>query len=113
MITLDEKLKQFTSSEREEIYARAEEIKKEVLILRTICEATGLSQEELADRLEVGQSYISSLEQRQNLTINTIVAVIKALGGSVDITINLPNREPVKFSQIETIFEVSESSVKR
>ncbi|NES25202.1 MAG: hypothetical protein F6K41_41460 [Symploca sp. SIO3E6] len=36
MITLEEKLKQFTPEEREQIYARAEEMKKEVLILKAV-----------------------------------------------------------------------------
>ncbi|NES22126.1 MAG: helix-turn-helix transcriptional regulator [Symploca sp. SIO3E6] len=102
MITLEEKLKQFTSEEQEQIYARAEEMKKEVLILKAVSEATGISQEELADRLELSQFY-AQLERRSNVTINTILAVVKALGGSVDITINLPEHEPVKFSQIETM----------
>ncbi len=108
MITLEAKLKQFTPEEREQIYTRAEEIKKEVLILKAVREATGISQEELADRLELSQSYVSRLERRSNVTINTILAVVKALGGSIDITINLPEREPVKFSQIETMLGSNE-----
>ncbi|NEP56114.1 MAG: helix-turn-helix transcriptional regulator [Symploca sp. SIO2G7] len=108
MITLEEKLKQFTSEEQEQIYSRAEEMKKEVLILKAVCKATGISQEELADSLELSQSYVSRLERRSNVTINTILAVVKALEGSIDITINLPEREPVKFSQIETMLSSNE-----
>jgi transcriptional regulator with XRE-family HTH domain len=104
MISYKEKRKQFSPSAQARISAGAQEIRNELRILRAIREASGLSQEELADRLEVGQSYISRLERRDNITLATLAGIAQALGGSIEITINLPEREPVKFSGIEELF---------
>jgi transcriptional regulator with XRE-family HTH domain len=66
--------------------------------------AAGLTQEELADLLEVRQSYISQVEARENITLSTLISTITAMGGSIDLTVNFPEKPPVQFSQIETSF---------
>lgn len=104
MISYKEKRKQFSPEAQARISAGAQEIKNELRILRAIREASGLSQEELADRLEVGQSYISRLERRDNITLATLAGIAQALGGSIEITINLPGGEPVKFTGVEELF---------
>ncbi|MEQ9000121.1 MAG: XRE family transcriptional regulator [Coleofasciculus sp. B1-GNL1-01] len=93
----------FSPEAKARITAGANKIREELKIIRTIREVAGLSQEELAERLEVKQPYISQLEGRENITLNTLVGVVVALGGSVDITINFPEKEPVCFSRIETL----------
>lgn len=109
MKSLQDKLNEFTDREKEEIFARAETIRKEVLLLKAVREAAGISQEELADKLDRSQSYISRLERRGNITINTIISIVEALGGSLDLTIKLPEIEPMKFSQIEKGLQVMAS----
>lgn len=104
MISYKEKRQQFSPEAQARISAGAQEIRNEIRILRAIREASGLSQEELADRLEVGQSYISRLERRDNITLATLASIAQALGGSIEITINLPECEPVKFSGVEELF---------
>lgn len=103
MISYKEKRKQFSKESQERISAKADEIRNELRILRAVRELTGISQEELAERLEVGQSYVSRLERRDNVTLATLVRIIDALGGSIDITINLPERTPVKFPHLERL----------
>jgi ribosome-binding protein aMBF1 (putative translation factor) len=90
MISYKEKRKQFSPEAQARISAGAQEIRNELRILRAIREASGLSQEELADRLEVGQYYISRLERRDNITPATLAGITQALGGSIEIAINLP-----------------------
>lgn len=104
MISYKEKRQQFSPEAQERINADAQEIKNEIRILRAIREASGISQEELAERLEVGQSYISRLERRDNITLATLAGIAQALGGSLEITINLPEHAPVKLSHIEALF---------
>lgn len=65
---------------------------------------TRMSQEVLAERLEVGQSYISRLERRDNITLATLVNIVRTLGGSIEMTIQLPEQEPMKFSHLEAFF---------
>lgn len=104
MISYKEKRQQFSPEAQARISARSQDIRNELRILRVIREASGISQEDLAKRLEVGQSYISRLERRDNITLATLASVAQALGGSIEITINLPNHEPVKFSGVEGLF---------
>lgn len=49
--------------------------------VRRIRNATGLSQEELADRAEMHRTYISSVERgERNVSLENIFALAKALG---------------------------------
>jgi transcriptional regulator with XRE-family HTH domain len=104
MKSYKEKRQEFSPEAQERIRAGAQQIKQEMRILRAIRDAAGLSQEELAKRLEVGQSYISRLERRENITLATLAAIAQALGGSIEITITLPECKPVKFSSVEALF---------
>ena len=55
----------------------------------------GLSQSELAERLEVQQPAISKLKRRQNLELNTLRAVVNDLGGAIEIIVRVPNKRPI------------------
>jgi ribosome-binding protein aMBF1 (putative translation factor) len=79
-------------------------IRTELKIISTVRQAAGLTQEELADLLEVRQSYISQVEARENITLTTLISTIAAMGGSIDLTVNFPEKPSVQFSQIETSF---------
>lgn len=49
-----------------------------------------LSQQQLADIAGIDKSQISKIEKgNRNLTIETIVRIVKALGGSFDLTIKV------------------------
>jgi DNA-binding XRE family transcriptional regulator len=95
--------KEFPPERQAKIQAGAKNIRKELKILSTVRQAVGITQEELADLLDVRQSYISQVENRENITFNTLVEVITAMGGSIDLTVNFPEKPPVQFSQIETL----------
>ena len=63
-ITLSEELNALSKERRDSIATRAAEIRLEELTLRHLREKLGLSQSELAERLEVQQPAISKLERR-------------------------------------------------
>ena len=58
-------------------------------------EKLGLSQSELAASFELSQREISDLESGQSLELNTLRNVVNALGGTMEIIIKLPNKEPI------------------
>jgi transcriptional regulator with XRE-family HTH domain len=95
---------EFSPEMQAEISTGADQIRTRLKILSTVRQAAGLTQEELADLLEVRQSYISQVETRDNITLNTLINTIAAMGGSIDLTVNFPEKPPVQFSQIETSF---------
>lgn len=61
--------------------------------LSQIREEQGITQEELAKRLNINQSAISKFEKREVVTISKLQDFIKALGGEVEININFPNKK--------------------
>lgn len=96
--TLSEELNGLPQERQESIEARASQIRLEEITLKHLREKLGLSQSELAERLAVKQPAVSKLERRQNLELNTLRAVVDALGGTIEIIIRVPNKEPILLS---------------
>jgi transcriptional regulator with XRE-family HTH domain len=53
--------------------------------LRALREAVGLTQGELARRVEITQSQLSKMERREDHRISTLRRYVQALGGSLEI----------------------------
>jgi DNA-binding XRE family transcriptional regulator len=96
--TLVEELSNLPPERQASIEARAAQIQQEEITLKHLREKLGLSQAELAKRLEVQQPAISKLERRQNLELNTLRSVVNALGGTIEIIIRVPDRDPILLS---------------
>ena len=99
--TLSEELNKLPRERQELIAARASQIHLEEITLRHLRDKLGLSPSELAERLEVQQPAISKLERRQNLELNTLRAVVNALGGTIEIIVRVPNKEPILLSDYQ------------
>lgn len=71
----------------EELRQIDQEIESEVLEmdLRALREAAGLTQGELAQRVEITQSQLSKMERREDHRISTLRRYVQALGGSLEI----------------------------
>ncbi len=98
---LSEELNTLPRERQELIEARASQIRLEEITIKHLREKLGLSQSELAERLEVQQPAVSKLERRQNLELNTLRAVVNALGGTIEIIVRIPNKEPVLISDYQ------------
>ncbi len=99
--TLSEELSDLSRERQELIEVRASQIRLEELTLRHLREKLGLSQSELAERLEVQQPAVSKMERRQNLELNTLRSVVNALGGTIEIIVRVPNKEPILLSDYQ------------
>ncbi len=99
--TLSEELSNLSRERQDLIEARASQIRLEELTLRHLREKLGLSQSELAERLEVQQPAVSKMERRQNLELNTLRSVVNALGGTIEIIVRVPNKEPILLSDYQ------------
>jgi predicted XRE-type DNA-binding protein len=99
--TLAEELKSLSQERQEAIEIRSAQIRLEELTLRHLREKLGLSQAELAERLEVQQPAVSKLERRQNLELNTLRSVVNALGGTIEIIVRVPDKEPILLSDYQ------------
>jgi DNA-binding transcriptional regulator YiaG len=59
--------------------------------LQELRQARALSQETLAELLDVDQSGVSKLEQRTDMYVSTLRRYIKALGGELEIIAHFPD----------------------
>src|SRR4051812_32412870 len=71
----------------EELRQLDQEVESELLDmdLRALREAVGLTQGELAHRVEITQSQLSKMERREDHRISTLRRYVQALGGSLEI----------------------------
>jgi transcriptional regulator with XRE-family HTH domain len=107
------KIKESFSEERKaRITEGANKIREELRILSDVRRAAGLTQEQLAEIMDVKQSYISQVEGRSNITLSTLIGMVSAMGGSIDMTINFPQKKSIQFSQVETLFSNQLAEVK-
>mgnify|MGYP001075898535 CR=1 FL=1 len=93
--TLQQVMATFPEDMRERIERRAEEIDREV----TLCQL-GLTQKDLARKLNVSQGAISQQERRGDMQLSTLCEVVRAMGGEVEIIARFPSREPVRLTGI-------------
>jgi transcriptional regulator with XRE-family HTH domain len=99
-----ERIRKETDPERrKKISARAKEILAEEMTLCELRKAHKLTQERLAESLGIGQDQISRLEQRSDLLLSTLRSYIEAMGGSLTILAEFPDRKAVTLSGIASL----------
>jgi DNA-binding XRE family transcriptional regulator len=75
--------------------AEADRIRNEIVeetTLRELREMTGMTQAELAAKLEATQSHLSQVEAQDDLRLSTLRRYVKALGGEVHLRAELNGR---------------------
>ncbi len=103
MKTLDQKMKELSPARRKKIKARAIQLIAEEMSLREVRHAHRLTQERVAEALGIGQDQVSRLEQRSDFLISTLRSYIEAMGGSLSLVAEFPDRKPVILSGIATM----------
>ena len=81
--------------------AKAEQMIRE-LALDELREALKLTQESLAETLQVNQAAISKVERRADMLISTLRKIIEAMGGQLEIRAVLPTGV-VRINQFEEV----------
>jgi DNA-binding phage protein len=71
-----------------------------VMDLSEIARERGLTQEALAERLDLAQSSVSRALRRTDMHVSTLRDVIEAMGGELVLTAHFPDRD-VRLSQFE------------
>jgi len=61
--------------------------------LRALREARGLTQNEVAERLEIRQVSVSRMEARSDIRVSTLRAAVEAMGGELQIRAVFPDAE--------------------
>ena len=95
MKNLERIRKQLSPGRRRKIAARAATLIAEERSLQELRQAHKLTQKRMAEVLGIGQDSVSRLEQRSDLLISTLRNYVEAMGGSLSLVAEFPDKEPV------------------
>lgn len=101
--SLNDKIKFLSVERRNSIQERANELVAEEMTLRDLRLALKKTQEDLGTVLHMKQDGISRLEKRSDMLISTLNKYINAMGGTLKLTAEFPNRPSVEIHGIAEI----------
>ncbi len=93
--TLNEKLSELPAARRERILSETDRLHAEYLTLQELRKAMELTQEQLAEMLDIRQATIAQTEKRKDLMISTLRSYVEAMGGKLSLTVEIPGRKSV------------------
>jgi len=83
-------------NERQEIIDKEYQLlSREVESLNELRKLTTLTQEQVAENLNIKQPSVHKIEKQTDLYISTLRRFISAVGGELEITVKLPDRSPI------------------
>jgi transcriptional regulator with XRE-family HTH domain len=103
MSTLKQRMKELSPARRKKIEARAAELVSREMTLQELRRARALTQVRMAKALHITQDGVSRLERRTDLLLSTLRKSVEAMGGSLSLIAEFPDREPVTISGIASV----------
>ena len=85
---------------RRKIEKLAKRLIAEEMTLQELRRAREMTQVRMAKRLGVAQKQISDIEKRTDMHISTLRRSIEAMGGTLSLVAQFPDREPVVLSGV-------------
>jgi transcriptional regulator with XRE-family HTH domain len=100
MSNLERIRKELSPARRKKVQARAAHLIIEEMTLQELRHARKLTQVRMAKALGISQDGISKLEKRSDLLLSTLRKTIEAMGGTLSLVAEFPDRDPVVLSGI-------------
>ena len=100
MTNLERIRKELSPARRKKVAARAAQLIAEEMTLQELRRARQLTQVRIAKVLGISQDGISKLEKRSDLLLSTLRKTVEAMGGSLSLVAEFPDRDPVVLSGI-------------
>lgn len=100
MTNLERIRKGLSPARRKKIAARAAQLMAEEMTLQELRQARKLTQVRMAKTLGITQDGVSRLEKRSDLLLSTLRKAVEAMGGSLSLVAQFPDRGPVVLSGI-------------
>ncbi|MDT4871229.1 Helix-turn-helix domain protein [compost metagenome] len=94
--SLDQVMKGLPAARRQKIEQRGAELIAEQMTLQELRKDLNLTQETMADLLDMKQGNVSKVEKRTDMLISTLREYVEAMGGTLELVARLPGRAPVK-----------------
>jgi transcriptional regulator with XRE-family HTH domain len=92
---INEIIQKLPSDRVQKIEMRAAELIAEHMTLRDVRKARELTQERMSELLGIRQDSISKLEKRTDLLLSTLRSYINAMGGTLQLVVEFPDRPSV------------------
>jgi DNA-binding XRE family transcriptional regulator len=110
--TLREKLASLPIERREKIEAKAQQLIAEEMSLQSLRKARLLTQEKVAELLDIRQENVSRIEKRADLLISTLRDYVGSMGGELRLIVEFPDYPPIELSGFGEV-EVEKSTAKK
>ena len=91
-IPIKEMIAKLSPERQKRIEKNGKQLIKEYKKLVEFRKAVGLTQVELARKLSISQENVSRLEKRDDMHLSTLRKYIEALGGELELFINIPDK---------------------
>ncbi|CAM2763385.1 helix-turn-helix domain-containing protein [Legionella worsleiensis] len=101
--SLNDKLNSLSTERKSKIEERATQLIAEEMTLRDLRLALKKTQVDLGEILHMKQEGISRLEKRSDMLISTLNKYISAMGGTLKLMAEFPDRAPVEIHGIADI----------
>ena len=111
--TLKEKMAGLTPERRQRIQSMAAEMMAEEATLKDLRMAMALTQERLAETLNIRQENVSRIEKRHDLMLSTLQSYVQAMGGKLRLVAEFPGRNPVILKGLQSVIPESMNTDKR
>ena len=111
--TLKEKMAGLTPERRQRIQSMAAEMMAEEATLKDLRTAMALTQERLAETLNIRQENVSRIEKRHDLMLSTLQSYVQAMGGKLRLVAEFPGRNPVILKGLQSVIPESMNTDKR
>jgi len=71
------------------------------VLLRELRELMKMTQKQLGDAMGVGQAHVSKVEHRSDASLRTLTRMVEAMGGHLELFVQLPGRERLRLAQFD------------
>jgi transcriptional regulator with XRE-family HTH domain len=108
MKTLEQKINEISPGRQKKIRARTRELVAREMSLQELRHAAKKTQKTVARTLNMGQDGVSRLEKRSDLLLSTLRNYVEAVGGSLTLVAQFPNKEPIAIGGFREIVAAEE-----
>ncbi len=96
---------------KQRIQKRAAQLKEEYLSLQELCKTAGLTQANISKELNMPQSNISQVEKSSDMLLSTLRSHIEAVGGKLNLTVELPNKTSINLTGFGDLLDNQTSQI--
>ena len=110
---LNEIIKKLPQERQNKIEARSQELIAEYMTLQDLRKARELTQERMAETLNIRQDSVSRLEKRSDLLLSTLRSYVNAMGGELKLVAEFPDRPAVVIKSIAELDDKNSNHIEK